>query len=230
MTFGAFISAKRKELRLTLRETAKHLGIACGYLSDVEQSRRPAPEGDFVERISRYLDLSKTDHPQRFEPGRWGHSQREKSDDWRTSGMSGPYDDIISLPHPTSSRHPRMPISDRAAQFSPFAALAGHSAALAETARLTDRQIELSDDDKAVLDQKQRILLEHIKECPEITVTWFRPDEKKDGGQYITTTGRLRRIDEFNQVLILVDDIKIPLTHVVDLDSEKLPDMNQMEW
>ena len=60
-----------------------------------------------------------------------------------------------------------MPISDRAAQFSPFAALAGHSAALAETARLTDRQIELSDDDKAVLDQKQRILLEHIKECPE---------------------------------------------------------------
>ena len=136
--------------------------------------------------------------------------------------MSGPYDDIISLPHPTSSRHPRMPISDRAAQFSPFAALAGHSAALAETARLTDRQIELSDDDKAVLDQKQRILLEHIKECPEITVTWFRPDEKKDGGQYITTTGRLRRIDEFNQVLILVD--------VVDLDSEKLPDMNQMEW
>ena len=69
-----------------------------------------------------------------------------------------------------------------------------------------------------------------IKECPEITVTWFRPDEKKDGGQYITTTGRLRRIDEFNQVLILVDDIKIPLTHVVDLDSEKLPDMNQIEW
>lgn len=62
MTFGAFISAKRKELRLTLRETAKHLGIACGYLSDVEQSRRPAPEGDFVERISRYLDLSKTEY------------------------------------------------------------------------------------------------------------------------------------------------------------------------
>ncbi|MFQ6857373.1 MAG: hypothetical protein ACLRPB_06220 [Lawsonibacter sp.] len=81
-----------------------------------------------------------------------------------------------------------------------------------------------------MLDQKQRILLEHIKECPEITVTWFRPDEKKDGGQYITTIGRLRRIDEFNQVLILVDDIKVPLTHVVDLDSEKLPDMNQMEW
>ena len=62
MTFGAFISARRKDLRITLRETAKHLNISCGYLSDLEQSRRPAPEGDFVERISRYLDLSKTEH------------------------------------------------------------------------------------------------------------------------------------------------------------------------
>lgn len=60
MTFGAFISAKRKELRLTLRETAKHLGIACGYLSDVEQSRRPAPEGDFVERIHWMRETSMT--------------------------------------------------------------------------------------------------------------------------------------------------------------------------
>lgn len=93
--------------------------------------------------------------------------------------MSGLYDDIIQLPHPTSAKHPRMPLADRAAQFSPFAALSGHSAALAETARLTDRQIELSDDDKAVLDQKQRILLEHIKEHPEIMVTWFQPDEKR---------------------------------------------------
>lgn len=144
--------------------------------------------------------------------------------------MSGPYDDIIRLPHPTSAKHPRMPLADRAAQFSPFAALSGHSAALAETARLTDRQIELSDDDKAVLDQKQRILLEHIKEHPEISVTWFRPDEKKDGGQYITTTGRLKRIDEFNQVLLLAGDIKIPLIYVVDLSSETLPNMDQMEW
>lgn len=144
--------------------------------------------------------------------------------------MSGPYDDIIRLPHPTSAKHPRMPLADRVAQFSPFAALSGHSAALAETARLTDRQIELSDDDKAVLDQKQRILLEHIKEHPEISVTWFRPDEKKDGGQYITTTGRLKRIDEFNQVLLLAGDIKIPLIYVVDLSSETLPNMDQMEW
>lgn len=144
--------------------------------------------------------------------------------------MSGPYDDIIQLPHPTSAKHPRMPLSDRAAQFSPFAALSGHGEALAETARLTDRQIELSEDDKAVLDQKQHILLEHIKEHPQISVTWFQPDEKKDGGQYITTTGRLKRIDEFNQVLLLAGDIKIPLIYVVDLSSETLPNMDQMEW
>lgn len=133
--------------------------------------------------------------------------------------MSGPYDDIIQLPHPTSARHPRMSLSNRAAQFSPFAALSGHSAALAETARLTDQQIELSDDDKAELDQKQRILLEYINEHPEIMVTWFQPDEKKDGGQYITTTGRLKRFDESACVLLLKDGSNIPISHIIGLES-----------
>lgn len=93
--------------------------------------------------------------------------------------MSGPYDDIIRLPHPTSSRHPRMPISDRAAIFSPFAALTGHAAAIQETARLTDQRIELDEDTKAELDRRQAILLEHIGEQPEVTITWFCPDEKR---------------------------------------------------
>ena len=91
--------------------------------------------------------------------------------------MSSPYDDIIQMPYPTSTKHPRMSIANRAAQFSPFAALSGHSAALAETARLTDQEIELTEDLKAVLDQKQRILSEHVKEHPQVTVTWFQPDE-----------------------------------------------------
>ena len=94
--------------------------------------------------------------------------------------MTGPYDDIINLPHPTSVKHPRMPLSDRAAQFAPFAALSGHSTALAETARLTDQRMELDEDARAVLDLKQQLLLERIKEQPEIMVTWFQPDEKKD--------------------------------------------------
>ena len=136
---------------------------------------------------------------------------------------------IIQMPHPTSTKHPRMSLSNRATQFSPFAALSGHSAALAETARLTDQEIELTEDLKAVLDQKQRNLLEHIKEHPKVTVTWFQPDEKKDGGQYITTTGYLKRIDEFEKVLRLTNGIKIPLIHVVDIGSEELRDMTLVE-
>lgn len=125
--------------------------------------------------------------------------------------MTGPYDDIINLPHPTSAKHPRMPLSDRAAQFAPFAALSGHSAALVETARLTDQRMELDEDARAALDSKQQLLLERIKERPEITVTWFQPDAKKDGGRYIVSTGRLKRIHEADQVLILVDGLRIPI-------------------
>ena len=123
--------------------------------------------------------------------------------------MTGPYDDIISLPHPTSAKHPRMPLSDRAAQFAPFAALSGHSAALAETARLTDQRMELDEDARAALDLKQQLLLERIKERPEITVTW-----------YIVSTGRLKRIHEADQVLVLADGLRIPIGDIVELESE----------
>ena len=134
--------------------------------------------------------------------------------------MSGPYDDIIHLSHPTSKNRPRMSSHDRAAQFSPFAALSGHAAAIAETARLTDRKLELDEDTKAELDRRQAILLEHISERPEITVTWFRPDERKEGGAYITTTGRLKKLDEADRILILTDDTRIPLEAVVSLESD----------
>ena len=134
--------------------------------------------------------------------------------------MSGPYDDIINLPHPTSKRHPRMPIRDRAAIFSPFAALSGHGAAIAETARLTERRIELDEDTRAELDRRQAILLEHIDEQPEITITWFQPDEKKDGGAYLTTTGRLRKLRELERILVLADGTEIPMEDVVALESD----------
>ena len=133
--------------------------------------------------------------------------------------MTGPYDDIINLPHPTSAKHPRMPLSDRAAQFAPFAALSGHSAALAETARLTDQRMELDEDARAALDSKQQLLLERIKERPEITVTWFQPDGKKEGGRYITATGRLKKLDEAAQALVLTDGTSIPLEDVLELQS-----------
>ena len=104
--------------------------------------------------------------------------------------MSGPYDNIINLPHPTSKRHPRMSLHDRAAQFSPFAALSGHAAALAETTRLTDRKIELDEDTRAELDRRQAVLLEQISEQPEITVTWFQPDGKRRHRHWSSRMGR----------------------------------------
>lgn len=133
--------------------------------------------------------------------------------------MSGPYDDIIHLPHPTSRKHPRMPVSDRAAIFSPFAALAGHEAALAETARLTEPRMELDEDARAELDRRQALLLEHIKEQPELSVTWFQPDAKKEGGAYRTTTGRLKMIDSCWKVMAMTDGTTIPLEDVAALES-----------
>ena len=139
--------------------------------------------------------------------------------------MSGRYDDILHLPHPTSVRHPRMPISERAAIFSPFAALTGHAGAIAETTRLTKQKMELDEDTKAELDRRQAVLMEHIAEQPEITVTWFQPDERKDGGAYLTATGRLKKIDEMKRVLILLDGTSIPLKNVADLESSYFQDL-----
>ena len=133
--------------------------------------------------------------------------------------MSGKYDDMLHLPHPTSAKHPRMPISERAANFSPFAALTGHAGAIAETARLTKQKMELDEDTKAELDRRQAVLLEHIAEQPEITVTWFQPDERKDGGAYLTATGRLKKLDEIQRVLVLTDGTKIPLDDVAEIES-----------
>lgn len=143
--------------------------------------------------------------------------------------MSGPYDDLLHLPHPTSAKHPRMPLADRAAIFSPFAALSGHGDAIRETARLTERRMELDEDAKAELDRRQAVLLEHLGEQPEVTVTWFRPDERKEGGAYLTTTGRLKKIDALGRRLVLLDGTGIPLEDVADLESERFRKLGQTE-
>ncbi len=136
--------------------------------------------------------------------------------------MKNPYEDIIHLPHPTSKNHLRMSIQERAAQFSPFAALTGHAAAIAETARLTDRKIELDEDTRAELDRRQAVLLEQISERPEVTVTWFAPDERKEGGTYVTTTGRLKKLDEIQRVLVLADGTKVQMDDVISLESNSI--------
>ena len=130
------------------------------------------------------------------------------------------YDDIIDLPHHVSASHPRMPLADRAAQFSPFAALTGHAAVLQETARLTGEKVELTDEAKALLDAKLQLLNSVISIHPEIAVTRFQPDERKSGGRYATVTGQAKKIDSVRHVLTLTNGDEIPIDDILDLDSE----------
>ena len=119
--------------------------------------------------------------------------------------MPGPYDDILHLPRPVSKKHPPMPMGKRAAQFLPFAALTGFEGEIAETGRLTEAAPELGEDALVALDRQLALLRQRLPEQPEVTIVRFVPDEKKDGGQYETLTGRVRRLDEPNRVLILTD-------------------------
>ena len=129
------------------------------------------------------------------------------------------YDDIIDLPRP-KSKHEPMPMSDRAAQFSPFAALTGYGDAIDETARLTDARIELSEEERAELDYKQQYLA--TLDSPTVTVTYFVPDERKTGGAYVTHTGVLKRVDEVERMVVFEDGLRVPLDEVVDINCEQL--------
>ena len=139
--------------------------------------------------------------------------------------MTGPYDDIIALSHPISARHPRMPASNRAAQFAPFAALTGYDAALLETARKTDRQIVPDENVKDTLDQKQQLLCHAAPKQPTVTVTCFVPDRRKEGGAYVTRSGRFRSIDPHRRLLLLADGTAIPLDNILDLESDLFRDI-----
>ena len=127
----------------------------------------------------------------------------------------GAYDDIINLPHPNSAKHPRMSMIDRAAQFSSFAALTGHGAAIEETARLTDRRIELTEEGKTVLDEKLRLLLETGGEG---MITYFLPDERKDGGAYVTKLGTIKKIDPPEGRVILTDHTPIHIEDILEIE------------
>lgn len=130
------------------------------------------------------------------------------------------YEDIINLPHHVSTTRPQMSMLDRAAQFSPFAALTGYDAAIKETGRLTDEKIELDEDTKAALDMKQTYLIEMIDEQPEITIIYFLPDARKAGGAYVTVTGNLKRFDEYERLLILTNGKKIPMDDILNIDGK----------
>lgn len=134
--------------------------------------------------------------------------------------VSHKYDDIINLPHHVSKKHPQMSLHDRAAQFSPFAALTGHKAAINETARLTDEKQILSEDVIAKLNEQLNLIKENIGTNQTVTITYFVPDDKKSGGAYISNTGVVKKIDEYYHTVILTDKTVIPIEQISEMQSD----------
>ena len=127
------------------------------------------------------------------------------------------YEDIMEHPRHVSNARAQMPVSDRAAQFSPFAALTGYDAAIKEMRRLTDERIELDEGSKMLLDGRLQEVKNHIKEQPEVTVTYFRPDAKKSGGAYVTVTKNVKKINEYERLIIFMDGSFIPIDQIYDI-------------
>ena len=131
------------------------------------------------------------------------------------------YDDIINLPHHTSKKYPRMDRAVRACQFAPFSALTGHEDAVKETARLTDCMVELDEYEVLRINEKLTEIMEKIADCPNILVTYFRPDEKKQGGEYVKITERVKKIDQYDNVLVMADGSKIDINSILDVEVLK---------
>ena len=130
------------------------------------------------------------------------------------------YSDIIDLPHHELTTRQRMPLINRAASFSPFAALTGYDEAVKETARLTDARIELDEEQKIALSDKLQMAMEKADQEPIITVTYFLPDQKKAGGAYIDYTGTIKRIDEYERKVIFIDKTIIPIDDIYAIEGE----------
>ena len=130
----------------------------------------------------------------------------------------GKYDDIIDLPHHVSKTRKRMSMIDRAAQFSPFAALVGYEDAVEETARLTDKKIELTEESKLNISEKLRILSENTEDELTVKITYFVPDKKKEGGTYHTALGTVKYIDEYDKIVIMADKTVIPIGQIWDVE------------
>ena len=130
------------------------------------------------------------------------------------------YDEIMGLPHHVSRTRPQMPMSDRAAQFAPFAALTGYDSAIKETGRLTDEKIELDEEALTTLDMKYQFLMDALDDEPEVTITYFQPDERKAGGKYVSATGTVKKVDDFERRITMRDGAKIPMDNVLSIDGE----------
>lgn len=127
------------------------------------------------------------------------------------------YEDMIDMKYPYESKHPRMSLYNRAAQFSPFAALTGHEEAIDETGRLTDSRIELSEESKQEINQTLIYMQEHLSDDLEVLILYFVPDKKKTGGSYQSHIGKIRRIDEIESMLIMKDKKKIKIQDIIEM-------------
>ncbi|HIS56499.1 MAG: hypothetical protein ACLU6W_02885 [Lachnospiraceae bacterium] len=136
--------------------------------------------------------------------------------------MSGPYDDMIEMPHPVSRNHPPMSMEDRAAQFLPFAALSGFGNVIRETARRTEKRPMLSESCQEDLKRKLDILGESIFRHPEVSITYFLPDPQKEGGSHVTAAGKIKRIDDIRHRICLEDGTLIPFSAILEIESEFL--------
>ena len=136
--------------------------------------------------------------------------------------LDSKYEDIIHMPYHVSSTRPRMSMIDRAAQFSAFQALSGYSAAVKETARLTDEKIELTEEEKVILNEKLQQILTATGSDLSATFTYFKPDPRKAGGKYENISGTVKRIDEFERCVILIDGHKIPIDDIYEINIEYL--------
>lgn len=134
------------------------------------------------------------------------------------------YQDIINLPHHVSKKRQKMPISDRAAQFAPFAALTGYEENIKEATRLTDARIEIDEEKKLILNDKLQIILNNIKNEPTITFTYFIYDNKKSGGKYIDITNKVKKINITDGYITLIDKTKIPIEEIIDINGDIFKD------
>ena len=140
-----------------------------------------------------------------------------------------PYVDIIDLQHHTSASRPHMSAHDRAAQFSPFAALTGYDSAITETARLTEERVELDEYSKAALNGKLSMMQEQSDEQPEISITYFQPDNKKSGGAYIIAAGCVKKIDEYGRTVVMWDGTRIPIEDILAIEGEMFDGLGHQE-
>ncbi len=131
------------------------------------------------------------------------------------------YEDIIHLQNPTSRNHPRMSPESRAAQFSPFAALTGHDAAIRETARLTEQKLELEEDALARFNEKLNFISKNMEARQPVTLTYFVPDKKKSGGTYVSCSVIVKRIDQYERVIIMEDNTTIPIGQISDIEDSR---------